>query len=330
MATFEDSVLSWINNTAKAEKKGTSVDPNGDSVYGKKGWTYLNTDTNRATHFHNGNQWVEILSLIKSDVVQGFNTSDQNKLVSAYALNQLYLLVNALDTGEANGLHLPVQNITELKNLDTTSSDTYPDKWMILVEDEGATYRHDRESSATEDLPGIAAPNIGVGRWIKISGGISIPNGGSENQILTKKSAVDGDADWEYFVPIKGTSTITDANNTLTFTISSGVTIIEFKLGASLTQTFIPTLSGWVDGQIYTLRIQKYQESNEIDFGNSPLVHFHDNILPYGVWDTVPVGGYLIMHGFGLPNGSVIFNTAINSGGYESIIHSSEFANDHY
>lgn len=82
--------------------------------------------------------------------------------------------IAAIQTG-ANGLHPPVQNIAALQALDTTVALDYPDKWMILVEDDG-TYRFDRDSSATVDLPRVVAPTTGPGRWFKVSSILSSHN----------------------------------------------------------------------------------------------------------------------------------------------------------
>jgi hypothetical protein len=69
--------------------------------------------------------------------------------------------------GSGTGVFEPVQDITELKALNTTDGAVWKDKWAILVEDEGQFYRLDRESSVSEALPQIVAPSIGVGRWIQ-------------------------------------------------------------------------------------------------------------------------------------------------------------------
>jgi hypothetical protein len=78
-------------------------------------------------------------------------------------------------SGIASALLPPVQDITALKAIDTTSAVDYPDKIMINVEDNGL-YRLDRQSSATEDLDRIVAPTTGTGRWIKMSASINDHN----------------------------------------------------------------------------------------------------------------------------------------------------------
>ena len=110
--------------------------------------------------------------------------------------------------------------------------------------------------------------------------------------------------------------TITDSNNDSTFAINSGTTVIEFVLDASLTETFAPVITGFVDGKIYTLRILKRDANQEIDFASATKIYFNDGVLPLGVWDTVAVDGYLLMHGYGLPNGAVVFDYALNTDGY--------------
>ena len=69
--------------------------------------------------------------------------------------------------GGGTGIFEPVQDITALKAIDTTVAGDYPDKWAILVEDEGQFYRLDRDSAVSEALPQIVAPTVGVGRWIQ-------------------------------------------------------------------------------------------------------------------------------------------------------------------
>jgi hypothetical protein len=61
----------------------------------------------------------------------------------------------------------PVQNLTEFKAIDTTDSEAYPDKILILVEDLGF-YRLDRQSSTAGDDSTIVEPTAGVGRWIQV------------------------------------------------------------------------------------------------------------------------------------------------------------------
>jgi hypothetical protein len=68
---------------------------------------------------------------------------------------------------DGKGIFEPVQDITELKAINTANAEIFPDKWVILVEDEGAFYRLDRNSSVSESLPMIIAPTIGTGRWIQ-------------------------------------------------------------------------------------------------------------------------------------------------------------------
>jgi hypothetical protein len=75
--------------------------------------------------------------------------------------------VTGLEAGGGTGIFEPVQDITALKALDTTTAADWPDKWAILVEDEGQFYRLDRDSAVSESLPRIVAPTTGVGRWIR-------------------------------------------------------------------------------------------------------------------------------------------------------------------
>lgn len=72
-------------------------------------------------------------------------------------------------------LLVPVQDITELKAIDTTVETDFKDKTLINVEDNGL-YRLDRDSSDSEDLDKIVEPTTGVGRWIKMTSSINEHN----------------------------------------------------------------------------------------------------------------------------------------------------------
>jgi len=61
----------------------------------------------------------------------------------------------------------PVQDIPELRLVDTTDIEYFPDKTLILCESEGI-YRFDRESNKKEKGNSVIAPTTGPGRWIKI------------------------------------------------------------------------------------------------------------------------------------------------------------------
>ncbi len=74
----------------------------------------------------------------------------------------------AIGSGTGQGVHVGVQNESELKALNTTNATNYPDKWLIHVEDLGL-YRFDREGVASEDSPRVISPTTGPGRWIRIS-----------------------------------------------------------------------------------------------------------------------------------------------------------------
>ncbi len=76
--------------------------------------------------------------------------------------------IGAIGSGAGQGVHVPVQNITNLKAIDTTNATNYPDKWLINVEDSGL-YRYDRESTASEALPRVVSPTTGPGRWIRLT-----------------------------------------------------------------------------------------------------------------------------------------------------------------
>lgn len=62
----------------------------------------------------------------------------------------------------------PVQDITALRDLDTTDVNNWPDKGTIYVEDVNAIYQLDRQSTLPDDGNLIIAPDTGVGRWRKV------------------------------------------------------------------------------------------------------------------------------------------------------------------
>lgn len=83
-------------------------------------------------------------------------------------------------------VHPPVADVAALKALDTTSATTYPDRWIILVESQGAIYRHDRESAAVADDDLIIETTIG--RFIKVSSS----GGGSTVEFATNAEELAG------------------------------------------------------------------------------------------------------------------------------------------
>ena len=71
--------------------------------------------------------------------------------------------------GSIGGLAPSVGTIAQLRAIQTGGG--VADRTLIFVEDDGAIYAYDRQSSATESLPDVVAPNAGSGRWILIAGG---------------------------------------------------------------------------------------------------------------------------------------------------------------
>jgi hypothetical protein len=69
--------------------------------------------------------------------------------------------------GSGTGVFEPVQDITELKALNTTDGAVWKDKWALIVEDEESWYRYDRDSAVSESLPKIVAPTTGPGRFFQ-------------------------------------------------------------------------------------------------------------------------------------------------------------------
>jgi len=74
--------------------------------------------------------------------------------------------------GSVVGLGAPVANLAALRKLSTAG---ILDKTLVYVEDEGAIYAYDRQSSAAESLPDVVAPTAGAGRWNIVGGGGAAP-----------------------------------------------------------------------------------------------------------------------------------------------------------
>jgi len=75
--------------------------------------------------------------------------------------------------GSIGGLAPGVGTIAQLRAIQTGGG--IADRTLIFIEDDGAIYAYDRQSSAAESLPDIIAPNAGSGRWILIAGGTPVP-----------------------------------------------------------------------------------------------------------------------------------------------------------
>jgi len=72
--------------------------------------------------------------------------------------------LDAAVAGFNDKIGAPVQDIPALKAVGSADRE---DKQIRLVEDEGANYRFDAQSSEAEDLPRVVTPNSGTGRWYK-------------------------------------------------------------------------------------------------------------------------------------------------------------------
>jgi hypothetical protein len=99
-----------------------------------------------------------------------------NATQSHHAVNKSQL--DAATAGMAQGLLMPVQNITALEAVVVDGSH---DKFMINVEDSGM-FRYDHESTALEDGVYVVTPDtagVGAGRWIKMSNQLQDHNSAS-------------------------------------------------------------------------------------------------------------------------------------------------------
>jgi hypothetical protein len=63
-------------------------------------------------------------------------------------------------------IFFPVDDLAELKAIDTTEAEQAPDKWLIFVKDLGVYYL-DRTSTETPDDSFVVEPTAGPGRWIR-------------------------------------------------------------------------------------------------------------------------------------------------------------------
>jgi hypothetical protein len=98
------------------------------------------------------------------------------------------------ESGGGAGTFNPVQDIAALKAINTANEEIIKDKWAIIVEDEGAWYRFDRESAAAESLPSIVAPTTGTGRWIKMGSAALTPEQEEAiEDVANKVDKVNGD-----------------------------------------------------------------------------------------------------------------------------------------
>jgi hypothetical protein len=111
--------------------------------------------------------------------VEGTLVGANDKLATAEAIKAY---VDGQTSGTGGGL-VPggTQNITTLKAINTNDSQVFPDKILINVEDVGL-FRLDRESSATADDIQVVQPNVGVGRWLKMTSHINNHNNTDNKQ----------------------------------------------------------------------------------------------------------------------------------------------------
>jgi hypothetical protein len=109
-------------------------------------------------------------SWIVNKTVSALNTTVKNIVGAINELKTRIDNIGDVGGGSGTGVFEPVQDITELKALNTTDGAVWKDKWALIVEDEESWYRYDRDSAVSESLPKIVAPTTGVGRWIKTSG----------------------------------------------------------------------------------------------------------------------------------------------------------------
>ena len=96
-------------------------------------------------------------------------------LTKAYSSQFIQTELDNLAADLSGRLLEAVQDITELKAIDTTSAVNFKDKTLINVEDNGL-YRFDRDSTESENIDRVIEPTVGVGRWYKMSSSINDHN----------------------------------------------------------------------------------------------------------------------------------------------------------
>jgi hypothetical protein len=106
-------------------------------------------------------------SWIVNKTVSALNTTVKNIVGAINELKTRIDNIGDVGGGSGTGVFEPVQDITELKALNTTDGAVWKDKWALIVEDEESWYRYDRDSAVSESLPKIVAPTTGPGRFFQ-------------------------------------------------------------------------------------------------------------------------------------------------------------------
>jgi hypothetical protein len=104
---------------------------------------------------------------IVNKTVSALNTTVKNIVGAINELKTRIDNIGDVGGGSGTGVFEPVQDITELKALNTTDGAVWKDKWALIVEDEESWYRYDRDSAVSESLPKIVAPTTGPGRFFQ-------------------------------------------------------------------------------------------------------------------------------------------------------------------
>lgn len=130
---------------------------------------------------------LDVLGTHMNDSTKHFLINDSSEAASVvWSASKIRAEFNTINAEIGSSIHAPVQDITALKAIDTTSMS---DKVLILVEDNGQ-YRFDLQSTATEDIDDIVQPTTGSGRWIKMSSttihdAVTIASGSADYLSLT-------------------------------------------------------------------------------------------------------------------------------------------------
>lgn len=183
------------------------------------------------------------------------------------------------DGGMGSGTFDPVQDITALKAIDTTVADDWPDKWALIVEDEANWYRLDRDSGASESLPNIVEPTVGVGRWIKtpIIQNVALTQLADQAALTVLANATNGTAKP---TAVGGSASETlfgrNASNVLTFVkvatgyiVDLAITTAKIAANAVTFAKFVQSTGNTVVGKI---------GAGTGDYTHTPIVNIYDGL----------------------------------------------------
>jgi hypothetical protein len=204
-------------------------------------------------------------SWIVNKTVSALNTTVKNIVGAINELKTRIDNIGDVGGGSGTGVFEPVQDITELKALNTTDGAVWKDKWALIVEDEESWYRYDRDSAVSESLPKIVAPTTGPGRFFQ-----------------TPDVDLSAKADLIYVnAQLALKETLADIN---TVTDSSGTYIIDqdskrqrlYKTTTSISANKSVDVKNGVEGSVFSWYLQA-TGTIELDFSASTQTCYSDS-----------------------------------------------------